>query len=207
MIIQLADRSHVVPKGLVEDVLVQVNNLIFPADFYVMEMEESKLNTTQLLLGRPFMKTTRTKIDVFGGSLTMEFEDDVISFNIGENLSSQGIEVPIKGTHVPLKEVASEHKDPLIETMASQEDLNKVGGKFPSLSNYLSSNQLFPSVAQASTLGLVPQETMHGHRIGLDYGTQNDILRDDYFHRPYFDQMFEKSMVNGRLNCLRRTVE
>ncbi|KAK1413026.1 hypothetical protein QVD17_34726 [Tagetes erecta] len=34
VIIQLADRSIVHPKGVLEDVLVQVNELVFPADFY-----------------------------------------------------------------------------------------------------------------------------------------------------------------------------
>ena len=33
VIIQLADRSNVYPRGLLEDVLVQVDRLIFPADF------------------------------------------------------------------------------------------------------------------------------------------------------------------------------
>ncbi|KAM2205529.1 hypothetical protein ACFX1S_025012 [Malus domestica] len=40
VIIQLADRSNAYPKGVLEDVLVQVDNLIFPADFYVLEMED-----------------------------------------------------------------------------------------------------------------------------------------------------------------------
>ncbi|KAM1019200.1 hypothetical protein ACFX2C_040740 [Malus domestica] len=54
VIIQLADRSNAYPKGVLEDVLVQVDNLIFPADFYVLEMEDSP-NVTPLpiLLGRP----------------------------------------------------------------------------------------------------------------------------------------------------------
>ncbi|KAI5323803.1 hypothetical protein L3X38_032875 [Prunus dulcis] len=34
VVIQLADRSNRYPKGLLEDVLVQVNELIFPADFF-----------------------------------------------------------------------------------------------------------------------------------------------------------------------------
>ncbi|XP_026435992.1 uncharacterized protein LOC113333800 [Papaver somniferum] len=38
VVIELADRSNVYPKGVVEDVLVQVNELIFPADFYVLDM-------------------------------------------------------------------------------------------------------------------------------------------------------------------------
>ncbi|KAM2928388.1 hypothetical protein COP2_035640 [Malus domestica] len=85
VIIQLADRSNVYPKGVLEDVLVQVNHLVFPADFYVLEMEDSN-HSPQLpiLLGRPFMKTARTKIDVFKGTLTMEFDGEVIDFNISD---------------------------------------------------------------------------------------------------------------------------
>jgi len=39
VVIQLADRSIAYPKGVVEDVLVQINDLVFPADFYVLDME------------------------------------------------------------------------------------------------------------------------------------------------------------------------
>ncbi|TYI75800.1 hypothetical protein E1A91_D06G032000v1, partial [Gossypium mustelinum] len=38
LIIQLADRSNAYPDGILEDVLVQVNELVFPADFYVLNM-------------------------------------------------------------------------------------------------------------------------------------------------------------------------
>ena len=39
---------------------------------------------TTLLLGRPFMKTARTKIDVYNGTLTMEFDGEIVRFNIFE---------------------------------------------------------------------------------------------------------------------------
>ena len=84
VIIQLADRSNKYPEGYVDDVLVQVNHLIFLADFYVLEMEDSPNNSTQLLLGRPFMRTARTKIDVAEGNLTMEFDGEKICFNVFE---------------------------------------------------------------------------------------------------------------------------
>ncbi|CAN6579386.1 unnamed protein product [Malus baccata var. baccata] len=65
--------------------VVQVNNLIFLADFYVLDMEESAHSTpVSILLGRPFMKIARTKIDVFKGTLTMEFDGEIIDFNISE---------------------------------------------------------------------------------------------------------------------------
>ncbi|XP_024164476.1 uncharacterized protein LOC112171539 [Rosa chinensis] len=70
--------------GLGELKTDNVNHLIFPADFYVLYMEESTINPTPLLLGRPFMRTARIKIDVYAGSLIMEFDGDVIGFNIFE---------------------------------------------------------------------------------------------------------------------------
>jgi len=83
VIIQLADRSLVYPKGILEDVLVQVDWLIFPADFYVLDMEEDRsTNSSDLLLGRPFLSTAKTKIDVYEGTLTMEFDGEIIKFNV-----------------------------------------------------------------------------------------------------------------------------
>ncbi|CAN6580947.1 unnamed protein product [Malus baccata var. baccata] len=67
--------------------VVEVGNLIFPADFYVLDMEDSPHSTPlPILLGRPFMKTARTKIDVFKGTLTMEFDGEVIDFNLSESI-------------------------------------------------------------------------------------------------------------------------
>ncbi|KAL0373146.1 UNVERIFIED_CONTAM: Retrovirus-related Pol polyprotein from transposon.6 [Sesamum calycinum] len=69
VVIQLADRSVVYPEGVLEDVLVQVNELVFPADFYVLDMrEDNSPSSTSILLGRPFLKTARTKIDVHSGT-------------------------------------------------------------------------------------------------------------------------------------------
>ena len=59
--------------------------MIFPADFYVLEMGVDSVNTPiPLLLGRPFMKTARTNINVYDGTLTMEFDGEVIRFNVFE---------------------------------------------------------------------------------------------------------------------------
>ncbi|XP_052204029.1 uncharacterized protein LOC127809305 [Diospyros lotus] len=87
VIIQLADRSNVYPEGVLEDVLVQVNELVFPIDFYVLNMEEDdSSNLAPILLGRPFLKTARTKIDVHDGTLTMEFDREIVKFNIFDNM-------------------------------------------------------------------------------------------------------------------------
>ncbi|CAN6554952.1 unnamed protein product [Malus baccata var. baccata] len=89
VIIQLTDRSNAYPKGVLEDVLVQVDHLIFPADFYVLDMEDSTHSPpSPLLLGRPFMKTAQTKIDVAKGAVTMAFGGDMINFKISESVEN-----------------------------------------------------------------------------------------------------------------------
>ncbi|XP_039016785.1 uncharacterized protein LOC120147479 [Hibiscus syriacus] len=91
VIIQLADRSNVYPEGVLEDVLVQVNELIFPVDFYAIDMQEDDYSkSTSILLGRPFLKTARTKIDVDDGTLTMDFDGEIIKFNIYDAMRCPG---------------------------------------------------------------------------------------------------------------------
>ena len=70
---------------MLEDVLVQVNQLVFPADFYVIDLEEkTPSKSSMILLGRPFMNTAHTIIDVHNGKITMEFDGETIHFNIFE---------------------------------------------------------------------------------------------------------------------------
>ncbi|XP_057802812.1 uncharacterized protein LOC131018106 [Salvia miltiorrhiza] len=83
VIIQLADRSTAYPEGVVEDVLVKVNDLIFPVDFYIVDMDDPAKQSL-ILLGRPFMKTAKAKIDVDSGMLSLEFDGDIVTFNIFE---------------------------------------------------------------------------------------------------------------------------
>ncbi|XP_027120419.1 uncharacterized protein [Coffea arabica] len=83
IIIQLADRTCAYPDGIIEDVLVQVDGLIFPADFYVLYMDDrSAPNPSPIILGRPFLSTAQTKIDISKGTLTMKFDGEIVHFNI-----------------------------------------------------------------------------------------------------------------------------
>ncbi|XP_061355838.1 uncharacterized protein LOC133300333 [Gastrolobium bilobum] len=94
IVVTLANRSSIHPSGLIEDVLVRVNNLIFPADFYILEMEsETATNRSPIILGRPFMRTTRTKIDVHSGTLSMEFGDSILHFSIFDSMKHSKVQV------------------------------------------------------------------------------------------------------------------
>ncbi|XP_020208839.1 uncharacterized protein LOC109793780 [Cajanus cajan] len=82
MTLQLADRSIKYPHGIVEDLLVKVDKFFFPVDFVVMDMEED--SEVPLILGRPFMKTTKVIIDVDDGKLKVRVHGDEVNFNIFE---------------------------------------------------------------------------------------------------------------------------
>ncbi|XP_052172191.1 uncharacterized protein LOC127788119 [Diospyros lotus] len=83
VVVQLANRSTAYPEGVLEDVLVKVKDFIFPADFYVLNMEDDRTpGHAPLILGRPFLKTARTIINVHKGTLSMEFAGNTIQFNI-----------------------------------------------------------------------------------------------------------------------------
>ncbi|XP_034197737.1 uncharacterized protein LOC117613216 [Prunus dulcis] len=86
--LQFADRSVKYPRGIVEDVLIHVDQLILPADFVVLDMKEVKISGRKLplILGRPFMATVGMKIDVKSGLLTMNVQDTTINFQVFEAL-------------------------------------------------------------------------------------------------------------------------
>ena len=51
-----------IQRGILEDVLVKVDNFIFLVDFIILDMEED--HEVPLILGRPFLATSRALINV-----------------------------------------------------------------------------------------------------------------------------------------------
>ncbi|XP_052114281.1 uncharacterized protein LOC127745537 [Arachis duranensis] len=80
MSLQLADRSIKIPNGVVENLLVKVGNFIFPADFVVLDMDEEGNNS--VILGRPFLATARTIIDVEKGEMIFRVHDEQMTINV-----------------------------------------------------------------------------------------------------------------------------
>nr|GEY14198.1 hypothetical protein [Tanacetum cinerariifolium] len=71
MTFELADRSITHPKGVAEDVFVKVRKFHFPTDFVVVDFEADP--RVPLILGRYFLRTGRTLIDVYGEEITMRY--------------------------------------------------------------------------------------------------------------------------------------
>ena len=55
--------------------------MVFPADIYVLDIGDA-CHDVPILLSRLFLKTSTTKIDVHVGTLIMEFDREIIEFNI-----------------------------------------------------------------------------------------------------------------------------
>ncbi|XP_052730470.1 uncharacterized protein LOC128195822 [Vigna angularis] len=85
MTLQLVDRSLKYPYGVAEDVLMKVDKFLFPMDFVIMEMEEDV--NVPLILGRPFMKTSRVLIDVENGKLKVRMQDEEVNFDVFQAMS------------------------------------------------------------------------------------------------------------------------
>nr|GEU43275.1 reverse transcriptase domain-containing protein [Tanacetum cinerariifolium] len=82
MILELADRSTTRPSGIVEDVFVKVGKFHFPIDFVVVDYVVDP--RVPLILGRPFLRTGRALIDVYGEELTLRVYDETITFKVGQ---------------------------------------------------------------------------------------------------------------------------
>ncbi|XP_071905805.1 uncharacterized protein [Coffea arabica] len=87
IIIQLTDRTNAYPDGLVEDVLVKINDLVFSTDFYVLDMDDDHSpDLSPLLLDRSFFSTAQTKFDVNKDILSMKFDEKIVNFNIFDTI-------------------------------------------------------------------------------------------------------------------------
>ena len=80
----MADRTLAHRESILEDVLIQVGKFVFPVDFLVINIEEDK--QVPLLLGRPFLATGATLIDVKKGELTLRVGDEAVQFNLNKSL-------------------------------------------------------------------------------------------------------------------------
>jgi hypothetical protein len=84
IILQLADRSVKKPWGIIEDVIIQVDNFYFPVDFIVLDTE-SVVNPTKMILiilGRPFLATANANINCRTRIMKIRFGNLKVKLNI-----------------------------------------------------------------------------------------------------------------------------
>ena len=82
--LSLADRSIKIPKGTIEDVLIQVDRFYYPVDFVVLDTEPVAVgpNHVPIILGRPFLATSNAIINCRNGIMQLTFGNMTLELNI-----------------------------------------------------------------------------------------------------------------------------
>ena len=82
--LSLADRSIKIPKGTIEDVLIQVDRFYYPVDCIVLDTEPVTVgaNHVPIILGRPFLATSNAIINCRNGVMQLTFGNMTLELNI-----------------------------------------------------------------------------------------------------------------------------
>ena len=82
--LSLTDRSIKIPKGTVEDVLIQVDKFYYPVDFIILDIEPAAAgaNYVPIILGRPFLATSNAIINCRNGVMQLTFGNMTLELNI-----------------------------------------------------------------------------------------------------------------------------
>ena len=82
--LSLADRSIKIPKGTIEDVLIQVDKFYYPVDFVVLDTKPVAMgaNHVPIILGRPFLATSNAIINCGNGFMQLMFGNMTLELNI-----------------------------------------------------------------------------------------------------------------------------
>ncbi|GKA79750.1 reverse transcriptase domain-containing protein [Tanacetum coccineum] len=208
MSIQLADRSIKYPIGVCENLLVKINKFIFSVDFMVLEMDEDDL--VPIIFRRPLLATARAVIDVYEGKLSLRFGKETITFNIGKLIKSAYTRddylccTDHTTKHFPRK-MASATEPPKLELKETPEHLEYAFLQDDDqllivISSALSAHEktmLLEAVPKEGEMTmirneLIPQRTVTGWRVCIDYRKLNDTTQKDHFLLPFIDQMLER---------------
>nr|XP_043639415.1 uncharacterized protein LOC122610495 [Erigeron canadensis] len=89
LITQLVDRRTKTPRGMLENVIVKVEDFYYPVDFIVMDIEPSYRDIQPtIILGRPFLATISARIDCRTGAMDISFGNKKLRINIFNSLSA-----------------------------------------------------------------------------------------------------------------------
>ncbi|KAL5554757.1 hypothetical protein UlMin_042158 [Ulmus minor] len=115
--LQLADRSIRKPRGIIVDVLVQIDKFYYPVDFLVIDTHsrvelDSKV---PLILGKPFLATANANINCKNGLMNLTFGNITLEVNIFHVGKPQVEEVSTCDQPVFVDTIEEEEFEPLIE--------------------------------------------------------------------------------------------
>ncbi|GJZ22115.1 zinc knuckle CX2CX4HX4C containing protein [Tanacetum coccineum] len=80
MVIEMADNTKRIPKGIVKNLLIKIDKFMFPVDFVILDMIEDF--RMPIILGRPLLATTHAKVDIFRKTISLEVGNEKVIFEM-----------------------------------------------------------------------------------------------------------------------------
>ncbi|KAL4324503.1 hypothetical protein GQ457_11G026440 [Hibiscus cannabinus] len=220
VMLQLADHSYVQPEGKIEDILVQVDKFIFPADFLILDYKPSieqppKLELKQLpeQLKYAYLGDNETLPVIISSKLQTDQEERLIT-TLRQHKEALGWTIAdIKGISPTIcmhKILLEDNHKPTVD---AQRRLNQAmkdvvrkeilkwldaGIIYPiSDSEWVSPVQCVPKKGGMTVISnekneLIPTRTVTGWRVCMDYRKLNKATRKDHFPLPFIDQMLDR---------------
>ncbi|KAL4302814.1 hypothetical protein GQ457_10G009600 [Hibiscus cannabinus] len=220
VMLQLAYHSYVQPEGKIEDILVQVDKFIFPADFLILDNKPSieqppKLELKQLpeQLKYAYLGENETLPVIISSKLQADQEERLIA-TLRQHKEALGWTIAdIKGINPTIcmhKILLDDNHKPTVD---AQRRLNQAmkdvvrkeilkwldaGIIYPiSDSEWVSPVQCVPKKGGITVISnekneLIPTRTVTGWRVCMDYRKLNKATRKDHFPLPFIDQMLDR---------------
>ncbi|XP_070056731.1 uncharacterized protein [Nicotiana tomentosiformis] len=161
MLLQLADRTVKRPSGILDDVLVQVEKIVFPTDFVILDCRVDE--EIPIILGRPFLATGRALIDCETGELKMRLNDEKITFNVQKSMQGpsefancsliEAVDVILEEENETLNA-----KDPLVACLMNLEEMD---GEDLAEYAFLEPKSTLPVIISSSLLDVQAEQLLH----------------------------------------------
>uniref|UniRef100_A0A2N9H215 Aspartic peptidase DDI1-type domain-containing protein n=1 Tax=Fagus sylvatica TaxID=28930 RepID=A0A2N9H215_FAGSY len=123
--LQLANRSVSKSRGVVEDVLVKVENFYYPVDFIILDIEPTLHPSANIpiILGRPFLATANALINCRNGRMKITFGSMTVKLNIFNMLEEEQVVVAKKPLRSKKKSLLAYPNAPKLKLKQPPRDL------------------------------------------------------------------------------------
>jgi hypothetical protein len=112
-----------VPRGIIKDVLVQVDKLVYPVDFIFLDTQSVEAcNSFHVILGRPFLATSNVLINCRNGLMKLSFGNMTLEMNIFNICKQHGDDNDLQEVNFTEKLVHDQFQTTSSETEIDESD-------------------------------------------------------------------------------------
>ncbi|KAL6325915.1 hypothetical protein AAG906_038406 [Vitis piasezkii] len=196
--LSLANTSVKIPRGIIEDVLVQVDNFYYPIDFVVLDTDPfvKEANYVPIILGRPFLATSNAIINCRNGLMQLTFGNMTLELNIFyvciidtlvEEHCNKNMQDKLNESLDDLEEGLSEPADVLatLQGWRRKEEILPLFNKEEAQEDDKEENNQCPVLLQAGIIYPISDSPWVSP-------TQVVPKKKDHFPLPFIDQVLEK---------------